>query len=122
MLQQLAPPDSDNDFDDNSFQHPTSHTHTDNTVPDTNFQGIPALIPLVCHRFSILSPRQAPATVLTLIPAQMLLAVIPLSTVTPQQLLMSPINSCHHQQVQTPPTCRPGRYLYNTCLFSPNSK
>ena len=54
--------------------------------------------------------------------AQMFSATTPISTVTPEQLLISPINPCHRQQDQTPLTCKPDRYLYNTWLLHRNCK
>ena len=56
-----------------------------------------------------------PTTTLT----EMFSAATPISTVTPDQVLIGPR---HQQRDQTPPTCKPGRYLYNTWLLHRNCK
>ena len=53
---------------------------------------------------------------------QKLSETTPISAVTPEQLLIGPINPCHQQRDQTPPTCKPDRYLYNTWFLHRNGK
>ena len=44
----------------------------------------------------------------------MLSIITPIVTSNTQQLHTDPINPRRQQRDQTPPTSRPGRYLYNT--------
>ena len=93
-LQVLAPPDSDN-------EHSISHNIP---IPDANTLPTPA--PPIPFFYPMYSLPTMPTPTL----AEMFSAVIPISTVTPEQVLIGP---CHQQRDQTHPTCKPGRYLYN---------
>ena len=66
--------------------------------------------------FQIFSPLKAP-TIEPTLTAQTHSVITPITTINLQELFTGPINSCHRQQNQTPPTSRPGRYMYNTLLL-----
>ena len=93
ILQVLAPPNSDN-------EHSISHN-----IPDANPPAPPT--PFV-HSFPTMST-----------PTLTEMFSTPINTSTPDQVLKGP----HHQQRdQIPPSCKPGRYLYNTWLLHRNCK
>ena len=91
FLQVLAPPDSDN-------EHSISHNiPIPDAIPDANAPSTPA------PPIQFFYPMHSLRTIPTLTLAEMFSAVTPISTVTPEQVLIGP---CHQQRDQTHPTCK----------------
>ena len=93
-MQVLVPSDSDN-------EHSISHNIP---IPDANTQATP--VPTIPFVYPMHSLPTMPTSTL----GEMFSAATPISTVTPEQLLIGPINPRHRQQDQKP-TCKLGMYL-----------